>query len=337
MYLLTPAWDAPYSLPMGGEQHGLTVIGDVGVDLVLGPISGWPRVGTETLIERSELRAGGSAANAALAVSYLGGQSQLLSAVGNDEPGAWLAAQLRPLGASLAVCDASTTLSVGLIDSCGERTFFTTRGHLDAFSYEMLRPRIAPAPDRGAIALLSGVFLTPALRAAYPLLIRELHALGYQVALDTNWPPQDWSAGLRAEVAGWISACEHVLLNDLEVRSLADSEDLSAAIDRLAPMLKRGATLVVKGGARGALGIQDGHRYEQSAPQAVIFDTIGAGDSFNAGYLLARLDGAGLAESLAAGCEAATAIIARFPRRSMAAGDLAGLRARQPVALEERA
>ena len=322
---------------MGGKQHRLTIIGDVGVDLVLGPISEWPRAGTETLVERSELRAGGSAANAALAVSYLGGHAQLLSVVGNDESGAWLSGQLRPLGASLLVCDAPTTLTVGLIHSCGERTFFTTRGHLEAFSYEMLRPWIAPAPVANAIALLSGVFLTPALRASYPLLIRELHALGYQVALDTNWPPQDWSAALRAEVAGWISAVDHVLLNDLEVRSLADSEDLTAAIDRLAPMLKRGASLVVKSGPRGALGIQDGRRCEHAASPAEIFDTTGAGDSFNAGYLLARLDGAGLAESLAAGCEAATAIIARFPRRSIAAGDLASVRARLPVAQEERA
>lgn len=322
---------------MGGKPQRLVIIGDVGVDLVLGPISEWPRVGTEALVERSELRAGGSAANAALAVSYLGGQSQLLSVVGNDEPGAWLRGQLAPLGATLAVCDAPTTLSVGLIHSCGERTFFTTRGHLEALSYEILRPRIPTAPDAGSIALLSGVFLTPTLRSAYPLLIRELHALGYAIALDTNWPPQDWSAALREEVATWVAASDHVLLNELEVRSLADTTDLAAAIERLTPLLKRGATLAVKTGGRGALGLQDGQRCEHAAAQAAIFDTIGAGDSFNAGYLLARLDGAGLAESLAAGCEAATSIIARFPRRAIAAGDLAGLRARFPAALEERA
>src|SRR6516162_6912579 len=106
MYLLTPHWAAAYSRPMGGMPQRLIVIGDVGVDLVLGPISGWPRIGTETVVERSELRAGGSAGNAALAVSYLGGDSQLLSVVGNDEPGAWLAGQLRPLHASLAICNA---------------------------------------------------------------------------------------------------------------------------------------------------------------------------------------------------------------------------------------
>ena len=118
-----------------------------------------------------------------------------------------------------------------------------------------------------------------------------------------------------------------MLLNDLEVRSLADAEHLPAAIDRLTPMLRRGATLVVKTGARGAIGIQDGHRCECAAPPATIFDTTGAGDSFNAGYLLARLRGAGLADSLAAGCRAASTIISRFPRRSIGPGDLAGLAA----------
>jgi sugar/nucleoside kinase (ribokinase family) len=287
------------------------------------------------VVERSELRAGGSAANAALAVSYLGGHSQLLSVVGNDEPGAWLAAELRLLNASLETCNAPTTLTVGLIHSCGERTFFTTRGHLEALSYESVRPRIPPAASPDSIALLSGVFLTPALRQSYPRLIRDLQALGYSLALDTNWPPQDWSAALRAEVAAWISCCDHVLLNDLEVRSLADSDDLSAAIERLAPMLRRGATLIVKTGARGALAVQDGQRCEHPATQATIFDTIGAGDSFNAGYLLARLDGAALAESLAAGCAAATSIIARFPRRTIVPGELAGLRAHPALALEE--
>src|SRR5580704_16534753 len=153
---------------MGGKQrHQLSIIGDVSVDLVLGPISGWPQVGTETIMERSELRAGGSAANAALAVNYLGGGSQLLSVVGNDDAGAWLSGQLRVLGASLEVCDAPTTLSVGLIHSCGERTFFTTRGHLEKLSYELVRSRLAPARHANSIALLSGVFLTPALRASY--------------------------------------------------------------------------------------------------------------------------------------------------------------------------
>jgi ribokinase len=309
---------------MGTEAQRLTIIGDIGVDLVLGPLSGWPRVGTETIMDQSELRAGGSAGNAALAVSYLGGASRLLSVVGNDDLGTWLSNQFRELGASLEVCEAPTTLSVGLIHTCSERTFFTTRGHLEKLSYELLRPRLAPAPHSNSIALLSGVFLTPTLRRDYLRLIRDLNALGYQVALDTNWPPQNWNPELRAEVGSWLSHCDHVLLNELEVASLGDSQDLTVAIARLAPLLKPGATLVVKTGPRGATATQSGRQFNCAAPQAEIFDTIGAGDSFNAGYLLARLNGCGLAESLAAGCNTASTIIARFPRRSIAAGELAG-------------
>src|SRR6202000_1166944 len=143
---------------MGSEGQRLTIIGDIGVDLVLGPLSSWPQAGTGTLMERSELRAGGSAGHAALAASYLGGHSRLLSVVGNDDLGAWLRDQFRGLGASLDVCDAPTTLSVGLIHSWGERTFFTTRGHLEQLSYEQVRQRLPPAPDSNSVALLSGVF-----------------------------------------------------------------------------------------------------------------------------------------------------------------------------------
>jgi ribokinase len=322
---------------MGVTRHRLTIIGDVGADIVLGPISNWPRMGTETVVEQSELRAGGSAGNAALAVSYLGGIPQLLAAVGNDETGAWLRGEFGALGVSLAVCDAPTTLTVGVLHSSGERTFFTTRGHLEKLTLELLRPSLVPAPDPHSIALLSGVFLTPALHASYPQLLRELNALGYRVALDTNWPPQGWSPALRAELANWIGSCEHVLLNDLEVLSLADAEDLATAIERVAPMLRAGASLIVKTGARGAIGIQDGKRCDAAPLKVEIFDTIGAGDSFNAGYLLARLDGAGLEDALAAGCLAAATIISRFPRRSIAPGELASLRAHSAQPRMQRA
>jgi sugar/nucleoside kinase (ribokinase family) len=311
-----------------GEGERLTIVGDVSADLIMGPISGWPRVGTETVVEHSEMRVGGSAGNAALAIRYLGGTPELLSCVGNDETGDWLSREFHALGMSLSVCDAPTTLTVGLIHSSGERTFFTTRGHLERLSYELLRSQLKPAHGPGSIVLLSGAFLTPALQAAYPQLLRELTTLGYSIALDTNWPPQGWNAALRAEVSEWIGYCDHVLLNDLEVCSLADNPELATAIERVKSMLRSGAALIVKTGPRGAIGIDSRERLESPAPATAVFDTIGAGDSFNAGYLLARMDGANLADSVAAGCRAATAIISRFPRHAIGAGELAGLRAR---------
>jgi ribokinase len=89
--------------------------------------------------------------------------------------------------------------------------------------------------------------------------------------------------------------------------------------------LKAGASLVVKNGAKGAIGFQAGATMRVDAVPSAVFDTIGAGDSFNAGYLLARLEGSDLTNSLAAGCRAAAAVITRFPRRSIKPGELAEL------------
>lgn len=310
---------------MDNNSPALTVIGDVGVDIVLGPIDHWPSVGTEVLMDRSELRAGGSAANAALAASYLGAPCRLLSLVGNDGLGTWLAEQFSDFNTSLPVCESATSVSVGIIHSCGERTFLTTRGHLEAFAHEHVRPFLSRARHRDSIALLSGVFLTPKLRRNYGQLLDEIAALGYQIALDTGWPSGNWHDELREQVFGWIAKCDHVLLNEIEVASLGDSTDFHTALGNVSRRLKPGASLVVKNGAKGATGFQSGATMRVDAVPSAVFDTIGAGDSFNAGYLLARLEGSDLTTSLAAGCRAAAAIITRFPRKSIKPGELAEL------------
>ncbi len=306
------------------DDSGLTVIGDVGVDVVLGPIERWPAVGTESLMDHSELRAGGSAGNAALATRYLGRPCRLLSLLGNDSLGVWLAEQFHGFDTSLPVCDSATSVSVGIIHTCGERTFFTTRGHLEIFSEEHVTPFLPRAHRRGSIALLTGAFLTPKLRRDYGRLIADVAALGYQVALDTGWPSGDWDNQLREEVFEWIAGSDHVLLNQLELTSLGNCEDFSTSLARVGRRLKPHASLIVKHGAKGAIGFQNGVTVKVDAVAASVFDTIGAGDSFNAAYLLARVNGAELREALEAGCWAAASIIARFPRREIKTGELAG-------------
>jgi sugar/nucleoside kinase (ribokinase family) len=302
---------------------GLTIIGDIGIDLILGPVDGWPAIGTEILMERSEMRAGGSAGNTALAMRYLGARCRLLSEVGNDSFGGWLAQQFADVSADLHVCDAATSISTGIIHECGERTFFTTRGHLEQLCWQDIGRQVGPAPYAGAIALLTGVFLLPRMRAVYDEIIGTLHGLGYQVALDTGWPSDGWAEATRSEVLGWVAACDHILLNEIEVTALAGEKDLDRAMQRLAPALRPNATLVAKTGPKGAVGLQAGNRVTSAAPLVQPFDTIGAGDSFNAGYLDARLRGASLGDALGAGCRTAARVIARFPRQAIAHGEFA--------------
>lgn len=301
------------------QGTSLSIVGDVGVDLVLGSLEAWPEIGTELLMPRSELRAGGSAANAALAARHIGLATQLISAVGNDHFGHWLAEQFGGVRTHLEVCDCETTVSVGLMHACGERNFFTTHGHLQQLSVQHVLKHLQPtrAP---AIALFTAPFLLAGLRERYTDLIAEAATRGYRIALDTGWPPEGWD---RDEVRGWLKHCDHLLINELEARSIAGTEDLDAAMALIVQDLKPGASIIVKVGAQGAIGVEAGRHVSQAAEPADIFDTIGAGDAFNAGYLAARLRGGTLADGLASGCRTARAILSRFPRKTIHAGEFA--------------
>jgi len=79
-----------------------------------------------------------------------------------------------------------------------------------------------------------------------------------------------------------------LLPNEDELLRIAGTETAEEALDKLAA---RVPLIVVKCGSRGAL-VQWGQRREWVAPVAVEpVDTIGAGDSFNAGFLNAWLAG----------------------------------------------
>lgn len=306
------------------EVGRLTIIGDVGVDLVMGPVRGWPAIGTETIVPRSETRLGGSAGNTLLAMHCLGAECRLLSNTGNDMFGAWLARQVEGLGGTLSSVAAPTSVTTAIIHDCGERSFFTTTGHLAHLSWESLSVDLED-PANGDITLVTGVFLLPKLRAAYPSLLPELRDRGYRIALDTGWPSGGWTAAVRGEVAGWIKHCDHLLINEVELTQLTGEFDIDRAISSVGALLRDQATLVVKLGAKGAIGLQSGSTCSAKAPEATPIDTIGAGDSFNAGYLQARLLGRDLITSLKAGCNVASNIISRFPRHAIAPGELAPL------------
>jgi sugar/nucleoside kinase (ribokinase family) len=307
---------------MKHDQPKFSIIGDVSVDLVLGTLDGWPKVGTEQLLPRSELRAGGSAANSALAARHLGLSPRLIGAIGDDDLAQWLLLQLAGIRVELQTCASDTTMSVGLMHADGERTFFTSCGHLQHLTPAFVLAHL-PQAAAGSIALFTAPFLLPDLRSQFSQLLAEASARGYQVALDTGWPPEGWTPQVHQEVESWLRHCDHLLVNELEVMSIAGNQDLELAVQRVASLLKPGANLIVKLGAAGALGHVDGKStHFATEVTAEIFDTVGAGDSFNTGYLAARLNQANLHNALAAGCRTAAAILPRFPRKSIAAGEL---------------
>src|SRR5581483_8561139 len=93
------------------------VTGNVNVDLIMGPLGQWPKVGTEIVLPHSEIRIGGAAGNTALALAALGAPHRLIASVGDDIFGRWL--QSGFAAADWAVAEGATTVSVGIVDPGG--------------------------------------------------------------------------------------------------------------------------------------------------------------------------------------------------------------------------
>lgn len=290
----------------------IAVIGNANLDIVGGILPEWPEKGTETFLDRADNRIGGSAANTGLVLQRLGARSGLIASAGGDSVGAMIAAQFAgPLDRVMrAPC--ATSVTFGLLHPGSERTFFSTPGHLDQFDADEVQAGLDGWPLEGGIAMVSGSFALPALSASTRNLLRQLRRAGARTAIDPGWPDGGWTKANRALILDWIVESDVILLNDKELLGLTGCDTIAAGLDLID--LRPGAALVVKCGPEGALCRLGTDTFKASSPATEVFDTIGAGDAFNAGYLAALAAGQNPADCLKAGCIIASAVIRDFPR-----------------------
>lgn len=286
---------------MTGAPLDVLVLGEANPDLVLrGDVV--PRFGqSEQLLEHADLVLGGSGAITAHALARLGLRVGLLATVGDDVFGA---ETLRLLGAAGIDCSLvevgpePTGLSVVLSDGASRATL-TLVGAIDAPP-----PAWRTADDVPPTRHLhvSSYFLQRRRAAALPALLPLVRATGAVVSLDTNLDPADRYEGMAAV----LPLVDLLLPNAEECRATAralgtETADLVAAARSLAA---HGPTVVVKDGRDGALLVGADRMLREAGTPVVPVDTTGAGDTFDAAFVAALLDGRSEAEALRWACAA---------------------------------
>jgi ribokinase len=263
----------------------LLVVGDVNADLVLRGGDLVPAFGQrEQLVDEASLVLGGSGAIVAAGAARLGLRVAMAGCVGDDALGRAMLEALDGVDVSaVRVVSESTGVSVGLARP-GDRAVLTALGALAQF-------RAEDVPD----ALLASArwvhVASPFLQPALDVAAIAARAAG-TTSLDPGWDPrEEW----RLDWAGF----DVLLPNGQEAQRLAGEDDVDVAAQRLAA---KGPTVVVKRGAEGALAVGGGDVIRVAAPFIEPVDATGAGDSFDAGFLAARLAGEGLSAALALGC-----------------------------------
>jgi sugar/nucleoside kinase (ribokinase family) len=272
--------------------HDLIAVGDVMLDGALPSLVPGGRVHG-----RIELRAGGSAANAALAAAGLGASAAVIGRVGADAAGRLVADALAAGGVEplLARDDQAHT---GCVIVVGGSSIVADPG-----ASARLDPDDLPETLEAAAVLVSG----------YSLLQAGPEAAA-RAALErarTDWLAVDAASARLVAAFGvdrFFEATEKaavLLVNEEEARALTGIEPDDAA----RTLARRYRVVCIKLGSSGALAASGDAVVHASVQPIDMSDTLGAGDSFAGGLLLSLSRGAELPEALRMGCDAATAAL----------------------------
>lgn len=167
---------------------------------------------------------------------------------------------------------------------------------------------------------LSGItlaILSPAAREGLFAVLAAFRAGGGVVSFDPNIRPRLWSSAdeIRQTCAGMLALTDIALPSfDDEAAHFGDA-DAQATVDRMAAMGV--AEVVVKNGAGPVTLFAQGRRIRLETPEvAILRDTTGAGDGFNAGYLGARVSGDDPEAAVRAGQMLAGVVIGHYGARA---------------------
>ena len=271
----------------------LLVVGDANPDVLVFGAPDVPSYGqAETLVSGGVLALGGSAAIVAHGAARLGLSVVFAGMVGRDAAGDFVLDELKSAGVDISSCvrheSLPTALTVCLNQDGGDRAILTASGCLTAFGPEHV-PAVAAAHVHAA-----SYFLQPRLAAGLSSIFQAARARGATTSLDTNDDP----SGRWKVEPGLFEACSFVLPNWSEAVALTGSDDPLGAFT--------GATPVVKLGGEGCVAWSDGVRISARGPVVEPVDTVGAGDSFDAGFLAGWLRSGDLSTALAVGVAAGT-------------------------------
>ena len=198
----------------------------------------------------------------------------------------------------------------------GERYFTYWRGEAPArelFADPTRRDALKAYLNQMDCLYLSGITLAimnPEARAELLAFLKEYRANGGRVAFDSNYRPRLWASAeaARTVVAEFLQQADMALLTFEDEQALWGDERPGSCLKRNSDFGV--AELVIKRGAEPVLLQVDGVLTAIDVPPvSSVVDTTGAGDSFNAGYLAARLQGASPQQSIAAGNRCAARVI----------------------------
>ncbi len=278
------------------QPKKILVIGELNVDILLNGIDGFPQVGKEILAGSMNVVLGSSSAIFAANAAALGASVSFCGKVGDDANGKLCMQSLKKMGVHTNYISVSTEKNTGAtlilnydqdranITYCGAMALFTQADipwdHISEFDH----------------VHLSNFFVQEGIREDIVQIFKRLKEYKVSTSLDTQWDVLErWDFDYKT----CLPYVDFFLPNESELLALTGCDSIEKAI---AAVQDSTNYLALKMGTSGSWGMHKNELYKTKAfsPETFV-DAIGAGDSFNAGFITHFLETQNFQESLVNG------------------------------------
>jgi len=269
------------------KKYDIAAIGELNVDIILNGIESEPEIGKEKFCKDMIVTLGSSTAIFAANAAALGSKVCFVGLVGHDSFGELVKTSLQAKGvATHFIAEGETPTGATICMNYGEdRANLTYQGSMDVMGFDQIDKSVF---DLTKHIHLSSLFMQSALLRDIDKVLDLAAQKGVTVSLDTQWDPMEkWALDYK-RVLPRITV---FMPNEKELCALTGKAELEDAIAEVLPHL--GGIMLVKCGSKGSLLVgKDGSRKLLPAfLNSNVVDAIGAGDSFNSGFISAFVKG----------------------------------------------
>ena len=277
------------------KQFDILVAGEINPDLILtGNVT--PEFGqVEKIVDTAALTIGSSSVIFACSAARLGLKVAFIGICGNDVFGRFMLDEMSKRGVDIGNVvvrqNEPTGLSV-ILNQLSDRAILTHSGLIAEL-------QASDIPDdllcKASHLHVASYFLQTKLQPDLSALFKRAQSFGLTTSLDTNYDPSEkWTSFDE------LFAVTNVFLpNEAEAKSLTGAENVAEAANRLGSKVE---ALAIKMGKDGALGMLKSQRVQVNSIPVNVVDTVGAGDSFDAGFIYGYLNKWTLEKSLRLAC-----------------------------------
>jgi len=265
---------------MRKKKFDVLVVGELNIDIILNEIESFPEIGKEKLANKMDTTLGSSSAIFASNLSSLGVKVAFLGKIGKDQNGDFVIDSLKDKGVDTSMIIRSQEYNTGatiVLNFLEDRANVTYPGAMD---HLMLNDIKSKHLDSTRHLHFSSYFMQPGIKPDICVLFEKAKSIGLSTSMDPQWDPfEKWDLDYKSI----LPMVDVFLPNEVELNNITGMANIEDAFQAIQDYCN---IVVVKSGNNGSTLFDKGKTFHADPfLNTSVVDAIGAGDSFNAGFI----------------------------------------------------